>query len=51
MRENHHVCQNNEPKGVCVHLLIFYICVSVGYLCTDALIKSVHNVGKTFFFT
>lgn len=48
MRENHHVCQNNEPKATCVH--IGCICMSVGDLCTDALIKSVHNTGKTFCF-
>lgn len=48
MRENHHVCQNNEPKAMCVHLLIGCICVSVGDLCTDPLIKAVHNMGKTF---
>lgn len=50
MRENHHVCQNNEPKAMCVNLLIGCICVSVGDLCTDALTKSVQNMGKTFCF-
>lgn len=38
MRENHRVCQNNEAKGICVHLLIGYTCVSVGvsvHRCSD----------------
>lgn len=38
MREKHHACQNNEPKAMCVHLLVVRICVSVGvsvHKCSD----------------
>lgn len=38
MRENHHVCQNNAPEAMCVHLLIGCICVFMGvsvHRCSD----------------
>lgn len=53
MRENHHVCQNNEPKAMCVHLLIGCICVSVGvsvHRCSDK-ICSQHGENLVLYFS